>query len=144
MPRLLAGRYTKKPWRTACAGGYRPQYSSREGWVKGITNCLDEEKIGHTIFSGVSPNPRDEEVMKGAQVFKESGCDSLVAVGGGSPIDCAKGIGIVSSNGKHILEFEGVDNTPVPSPPLICIPTTRQKTEPMFPSLPSSMIPKGA
>jgi alcohol dehydrogenase class IV len=47
-----------------------------------------------------------------------------VAIGGGSPIDCAKGIGIVSTNGRHILDYEGVDNIPVPAPPLICIPTT--------------------
>ncbi len=51
-------------------------------------------------------------------------CNGIIAVGGGSPIDCAKGIGIVSSNGRHILEFEGVDKVEIPAPPLICIPTT--------------------
>ena len=45
-------------------------------------------------------------------------------MGGGSPIDCAKGIGIVSSNRQPILEFEGVDKVEIPGPPLICIPTT--------------------
>ena len=48
----------------------------------------------------------------------------IVAVGGGSPIDCAKGIGIVSTNNRDVMEFEGVDQIPVPGPPLICIPTT--------------------
>ena len=43
----------------------------REGWVKGVTDGLGEEGIRHTIFSGVSPNPRDEEVMNGARIFKE-------------------------------------------------------------------------
>ena len=62
--------------------------------------------------------------MKGAEIYKEAGCDAIIAVGGGSPIDCAKGIGIVVSNKQHILEFEGVDNVEIPAPPLICIPTT--------------------
>jgi alcohol dehydrogenase class IV len=47
----------------------------------------------------------------------------IVAVGEG-PMDCAKGIGIVSTNNKDILEFEGVDLVSSPGPPLICIPTT--------------------
>ena len=121
--RLLAGRYAKNLGARHVLVVTGPNLI-REGWVKGVTDCLEEEGIDYTIFSGVSPNPRDEEVMKGAQTFTESRCDSIVAIGGGSPIDCAKGIGIVSSNGKHILEFEGVDNIPVPAPPLICIPTT--------------------
>jgi alcohol dehydrogenase len=121
--RLLAGRYAKNLGARHVLVVTGPNLI-REGWVKGVTSSLGEEGINHTIFSGVSPNPRDEEVMKGARIFKDSGCDSIVAVGGGSPIDCAKGIGIVSSNGRHILEFEGVDKIAVPAPPLICIPTT--------------------
>jgi len=62
--------------------------------------------------------------MTGADVYQSYACDAIVAVGGGSPLDCAKGIGIVSSNKRHILTFEGVDQVDVPMPPLICIPTT--------------------
>ena len=47
-----------------------------------------------------------------------------MAVGGGSVIDCAKGIGIVSSNRRHILEFVGADRIPTPMPPVVCVPTT--------------------
>ena len=54
----------------------------------------------------------------------ENRCDCIIAVGGGSPIDCAKGIGIVTTNISHILNFEGVDMVDVPGPPLICIPST--------------------
>jgi alcohol dehydrogenase len=57
-------------------------------------------------------------------MFRKEGCDSIVAVGGGSPMDCAKGIGIVTATGHHITEFEGVDKVPSAIPPLICIPTT--------------------
>lgn len=85
---------------------------------------LRDEGISVVEFSGVSPNPRDYEVMAGTEVFRSSACDFIVAVGGGSVIDAAKGIGIVASNGGHILDYIGVDRVPVPMPPLACIPTT--------------------
>ncbi len=62
--------------------------------------------------------------MQGAEIYQQEGCDVIVAVGGGSPMDCAKGIGIVSSNHLDILQFEGVDKIQMPVPPLIFIPTT--------------------
>lgn len=94
------------------------------GWADRAIAALDLAGISHVLFSGVSPNPRVEEVMAGAELHRSRGCDVIVAVGGGSPMDCAKGIGIVSSSGRDILEFEGVDQVDVPMPPLICIPTT--------------------
>jgi alcohol dehydrogenase class IV len=57
-------------------------------------------------------------------MFLRENCNLIIAIGGGSPMDCAKGIGIVSNNHRSILEFEGVDEVPIPGPPLICIPTT--------------------
>ncbi len=121
--RLLAGRYAKNFGVHHVCVVTGPGII-RAGWVKDVTDSLDAEGIGHTLFSGVSPNPRDSEVMNGATLYGEAGCDAIIAIGGGSPIDCAKGIGIVVSNKKHVLEFEGVDNVPVPPPPMICIPTT--------------------
>jgi alcohol dehydrogenase len=121
--RLLAGRYAKNFCARKVFIVTGPRIISA-GWVKDVTDSLDSEGIGYTIFAGVTPNPRDIEVMKGAAVYEESGCDAIVAVGGGSPIDCAKGIAIVVSNKKNILEFEGVDNVAIPPPPMICIPTT--------------------
>ena len=94
------------------------------GWTADVTTNLESAHIPFTIFSQVSPNPRAEEVMAGAEIYQSHGCDIIVAVGGGSPMDCAKGIGIVSTNKKHILEFEGIDQVAAPMPPLICIPTT--------------------
>ncbi|MEW6531406.1 MAG: alcohol dehydrogenase-like regulatory protein ErcA [Thermodesulfobacteriota bacterium] len=96
----------------------------RAGWAGRVEALLNHEEIPYVVYDGVTPNPKDEEVMAGAEVYRDQGCDVIVAVGGGSPIDCAKGIGIVSGNNKHILEFEGVDEVPMPGPPLICIPTT--------------------
>lgn len=94
------------------------------GWLKEISDLLAEAEIEHVAFTDVSPNPRAEEVMKGAQVYREHNCNVIVAVGGGSPMDCAKGIGIVSTNGRHILDFEGIDTIDIAIPPLVFIPTT--------------------
>jgi alcohol dehydrogenase class IV len=94
------------------------------GWAARVAASLDAAGIRHETFSSVSPNPRAEEVMAGAAFYRASACDVLVAVGGGSPMDCAKGIGIVGTSGRHILEFEGVDQVSTPMPPLVCVPTT--------------------
>lgn len=94
------------------------------GWAGVAVESLARSGLETTLFDQVSPNPRDTQVMLGAERFREHGCDGIVAVGGGSPMDLAKGVGIVCSNNRHVLEFEGVDNVPRPSPPLVCIPTT--------------------
>lgn len=94
------------------------------GWAKKVTDCLEKFGISFIVFSAVSPNPHDHEVMAGAELYHREQCDTIVAVGGGSPMDCAKGIAIVATNHCHILEVEGVDKVVFPMPPLICIPTT--------------------
>lgn len=94
------------------------------GWVDPLIENLKTANLNYFVFSAISPNPHDEEVMSGADFFLKNNCDLIIAIGGGSPMDCAKGIGIVSSNNHHILTFEGVDEVPIPAPPLICIPST--------------------
>lgn len=94
------------------------------GWGHEIQTLLQESNFEVVVFDALSPNPRDYEIMKGAELYRQAGCDVIVAVGGGSPLDCAKGIGIVVSNGGSILLYEGVDQVPAPMPPLVCIPTT--------------------
>lgn len=94
------------------------------GWAGKVIDSLRKSAFPSVVFSGVSPNPKDHEVMAGAALYLQEQCDVIVAVGGGSPMDCAKGIGAVASNGEHILSFEGVDRVHTPCPPLICIPTT--------------------
>ncbi|HMK54776.1 MAG TPA: alcohol dehydrogenase-like regulatory protein ErcA [Methanobacteriaceae archaeon] len=94
------------------------------GWVGQVKDSLEREGIQCRIFSEVSSNPDAKEVTKGAEIYFKEGCDLIVAVGGGSPMDCAKGIGIVTSNQNDIREFEGVDKVSIPAPPLICVPTT--------------------
>lgn len=94
------------------------------GWTGKARDLLSKEGIDSVVFAAISPNPRDTEVMAGADFYHQEHCDVIVAIGGGSPMDCAKGIGIVTTNRRNILDMEGIDNVPIPGPPLICIPTT--------------------
>ncbi len=94
------------------------------GWTPEVLAALAAAGFPYALFDGVTPNPKDHEVMVGADLYRQEHCDIIVAVGGGSPLDAAKGISMVVANQRHILEFEGVDRVPVPGPPLICIPTT--------------------
>lgn len=94
------------------------------GWLQEVCDLLEAAGIDYVCFTDVSPNPRTSEVMQGAQFYQEHHCNVIVAIGGGSPMDCAKGIGIVSANGRHILDYEGIDTIHLPIPPLIFIPTT--------------------
>ena len=94
------------------------------GWTSKVENSLHKLNISYVTFNNVTPNPKDYEVMAGAEVYKQNECDLIIAVGGGSPMDCAKGIGIVAGNPKNIIDLEGVDEVLHPSPPLIFIPTT--------------------
>ncbi|MBZ0334872.1 1,3-propanediol dehydrogenase [Marinobacter sp. JH2] len=94
------------------------------GWVHEIEQLLAESGLESTTFTAISPNPKVDEVMAGAEQYLANQCDVIVAIGGGSPMDCAKGIGIVATHGRSILEFEGVDTITNPPPPLILIPTT--------------------
>lgn len=96
----------------------------KAGWVEKVIKLLRESGLAYEIYSNVSPNPRDYECMEGAKFYHLNNCNGIIAIGGGSVIDCAKGIGIVASNNMDILKFEGVDMVKIPMPPLICIPTT--------------------
>jgi len=121
--RKLAGRYARN------LGGRRILVVSdpgvaAAGWTADVIGAIGEEGLSSVLFTGVSPNPRAAEVMAGAEVYASGKCNAIVAVGGGSPMDCAKGIGIVSTNRKSILQFQGVDKVEIPMPPLICVPTT--------------------
>ena len=94
------------------------------GWMKDVQADLTAVGIEYSVFHDITPNPKDYEVMAGAKFYAEQRCDVIVALGGGSVIDCAKAIGIVHTNRRDIAAFEGVDQVEVPGPPLICIPTT--------------------
>ena len=81
----------------------------KAGWTEIIINSIDDHSIDYVLFSDVSPNPRDTEVSLGADLYMSKLCDGIIAIGGGSVMDAAKGIGIAAVNQRNILEFEGVN-----------------------------------
>jgi len=122
--RFLAGRYALNLGAERVLLVTDKGLIKRTGLVDDVSSSLDDEGLEYVIFDDVTPNPRDHEVMQGAAVFDAEECNMIVALGGGSPVDCAKAIGAVVSNRMHVLDFEGVDMIPTPSVPIICIPTT--------------------
>jgi len=94
------------------------------GWVNDISKQIDSINVEYSIFSEISPNPRDFQIHEGAKLYKKEKCDIILAIGGGSVLDAAKGIGIIATNGGIIQDYEGIDKILHPIPPIICVPTT--------------------
>lgn len=94
--------------------------------TKKVTDVLEEAGLAYEIYSDIKPNPTIENVQKGVEAFKKSGADYLIAVGGGSSMDTAKGIGIVINNPDFadIRSLEGVAPTTKKSVPIFAVPTT--------------------
>ena len=89
-----------------------------------IAEKLALQDVQSVIFDGAKPNPSIANVEAGLKVLKEHACDFVVSLGGGSPHDCAKGIALCATNGGHIRDYEGVDQSAKPQLPLVSINTT--------------------
>ncbi len=86
---------------------------------------MEAAGIGMVVFSDVEPNPSTKTVASAVAMYRDGGCDCLVAVGGGSPMDTAKAVGIVVSNGGTINDYEGKpDAVTKDLPAFLCVPTT--------------------
>ena len=98
----------------------------RFGVTKKVTDLLDEAGIAWEMFSDIKPNPTIENVQAGVTAFKASGADCIVAVGGGSAMDTAKGIGIIATNPEFadVVSLEGVAPTTKHAVFTIAVPTT--------------------
>lgn len=96
------------------------------GIVAKVTALLDAESVPYDIFEGSVPNPTIAVVKSGLAAFHESGADYIIAIGGGSPIDTAKAIGIIATNPSFadVRSLEGVANTTEPCVPIFAVPTT--------------------
>ena len=77
------------------------------GVVKQITDVLEKEKVEFSIFDEVQPNPTMKNCHDGLDKFNSESCDSIISIGGGSPQDCAKAVGILKTNGGKISDYEG-------------------------------------
>jgi len=94
------------------------------GWVQRLMDILKNEGIAWVYYSGVSSNPRDFQVEQGAEFYRANGADVIIAIGGGSAMDTAKGIAIIASNGGRIRDYEGANRVNRPLPPMVLITTT--------------------
>ena len=96
------------------------------GVTKKVTDVLDGAGLAYQLYSDIKPNPTIENVQHGVEEFKNAGADYIIAVGGGSSMDTAKGIGIIINNPEFadVRSLEGVAPTKKPSVPIIAVPTT--------------------
>ena len=96
------------------------------GVVASVTDKLDVAGLAWEMYSGVIPNPTIDVVKQGLSIFQQSGADYLIAIGGGSPQDTSKAIGIISNNPEFadVRSLEGLSPTRKPSVPVMAIPTT--------------------
>jgi alcohol dehydrogenase len=94
------------------------------GILPAITNQLSQGKLDYEIFSEVESNPKDYNVHEGTKIANRLQADCLVAIGGGSPIDCAKAIAVLATHGGAVRDYEGKDKISGNVLPLIAIPTT--------------------
>lgn len=97
---------------------------NKMGMADTIKGYIEAEGIAVTVYDGAEPNPTDKNVHDGVKVLQDNKCDVIISLGGGSPHDCAKGIGIVAANGGNIRDYEGVDKSTKPMVPLIAVNTT--------------------
>lgn len=88
-----------------------------------LLNMLDEIEVSYEIFDGITGEPTDKMIEQGVELFKSSGCDFIIGIGGGSPLDSAKAIAAMSVNSGKISDFNGVEIKGA-IPPLAAIPTT--------------------
>lgn len=110
-------------------GGQRPLLVTdpgliEAGWVDELVGHLRDQGVQAHVWSALTPNPKDHEITAGHEFYRSHGCDVLIALGGGSVIDAAKGIAVLSANGGDILDYAGVDKATMPIPPLVVLPST--------------------
>ncbi len=96
----------------------------KAGIVEKVVSFLKAGRIDYVLYDEVKPNPTVKNVEDGLKLYKDEKCDLIVAIGGGSSIDTAKGIGIVATNGGTIKDYEGVDKSKNPMPSFIAVNTT--------------------
>lgn len=94
------------------------------GVVKKVQDIIHDGGLRCTTFLDVIPNPTVDVVNDSAKLYQESGATSIIALGGGSPMDVAKATGVLVAYGGKITDYEGLYKVPGPIVPIIAIPTT--------------------
>lgn len=96
------------------------------GVTKKVTDLLDEAGLDYVIYSDIKANPTIENVQNGVKALQDASADYIIAIGGGSSMDTAKGIGIIDRNPEFadVRSLEGVADTKNPCTPILAVPTT--------------------
>ena len=131
-PRLLSiggGALTELPGLMARLGLSRPlivtdPFIAKSGILDRATALLDLAQIPWAVFADTVPDPTTEVIALGVERLRAGHYDSLVAIGGGSPIDTAKGMSVIYANGGQVRDYKVPHDIPVLGPPIIAIPTT--------------------
>jgi alcohol dehydrogenase class IV len=132
MPRLMSvggGALAELPVLMARLGLKHPlvvtdPYIARCGILDRATGLLDEAQIPFTVFSDTVSDPTTDVIETGVAILRDGDFDSLVAIGGGSSIDTAKGMSVLFANGGSMRDWKVPAEIPQLGPPLIAIPTT--------------------
>lgn len=102
--------------------------SDQNVYKYGLTKIIEEEleknDIDYSLFLDVTPNPTFKNVYNGVEVYKKNHCNGIIAVGGGSVMDCAKLIGVISTNGGTIEKYKGLFKVRHNMPKMVAFPTT--------------------
>ena len=120
----IAGEVTRRGFRKAFVCSGPTLY--KHGVTKKVTDVLEQAGCPYEVYTNIKENPTIENVQDGVKAYKASGADFIVALGGGSPMDTAKSIGIIINNPEFddVRSLEGVAPTKNPSVPIIAVPTT--------------------
>src|SRR5438874_7700698 len=131
-PRLMSiggGALAELPGLLARLGLERPlivtdPYIAECGILDRATALLERAKIPWAAFSDTVPDPTTEVIDTGAARLRAGDFDSLVAIGGGSSIDTAKGMSVLAANGGQLRDYKVPNQIPRMGPPVVAIPTT--------------------
>ena len=94
------------------------------GLLDSLFEAMAEAGVEYVVYDGVQPNPTDINVAEGLKLFKENGCQAFIAFGGGSPMDCCKGIGAVLVKNKPVDKLQGLFRVLHRIPTIFAVPTT--------------------
>lgn len=97
---------------------------TRAGHAATAARALAAADLEVFRFDDVEPNPTTATVDRGCAAARDCGADLLVALGGGSAMDCAKGVNLLMTNGGAVADYEGFNRAPGPYLPSIAVPTT--------------------
>ena len=96
----------------------------KAGVVEKVAAPLNVAGVEYVVFNEVEPNPTIETVDRAAKQYAQDDCQGVIALGGGSPLDAGKAVGVLATNPGSASDYLGVDKAKSPSSPVIAIPTT--------------------